>query len=96
MFKDGQISSVIAIKDDSEIDKIQTQALCCKYKDVITTLNNIQCEHTLSESEIQNLFDSFNQNDQHYHNLLIINSFLPYIYSFYFNYSYSLKSILFI
>lgn len=61
MFKDGQISSVIAIKDDSEIDKIQTQALCCKYKDVITTLNNIQCEHTLSESEIQNLFDSFNQ-----------------------------------
>ena len=31
------------------------------YKDVITTLNNIQCEHTLSESEIQNLFDSFNQ-----------------------------------
>jgi hypothetical protein len=61
MFKDGQISSVIAIKDDSEIDKIQTQTLYCKYKDVITTLNNIQCEHTLSESEIQNLFDSFNQ-----------------------------------
>lgn len=61
MFKDGQISSVIAVKDDSEIDKIQTQTLCCKYKDVITTLNNIQCEHTLSESEIQNLFDSFNQ-----------------------------------
>lgn len=61
MFKDGQISSVIAIKDDSEIDKIQTQTLFCKYKDVITTLNNIQCEHTLSESEIQNLFDSFNQ-----------------------------------
>lgn len=48
MFKDGQISSVIAIKDDSEIDKIQTQTLYCKYKDVITTLNNIQCEHTLS------------------------------------------------
>lgn len=61
MFKDGQISSVIAIKDDSEIDKIQTQTLYCKYKDVITILNNIQCEHTLSESEIQNLFDSFNQ-----------------------------------
>lgn len=61
IFKDGQISSVIAIKDDSEIDKIQTQTLYCKYKDVITTLNNIQCEHTLSESEIQNLFDSFNQ-----------------------------------
>ena len=61
MFKDGQISSVIAVKDDSEIDKIQTQTLCYKYKDVITTLNNIQCEHTLSESEIQNLFDSFNQ-----------------------------------
>lgn len=61
MFKDGQISSVIAIKGDSEIDKIQTQTLYCKYKDVITTLNNIQCEHTLSESEIQNLFDSFNQ-----------------------------------
>lgn len=61
MFTDGQISSVIAIKDDSEIDKIQTQTLYCKYKDVITTLNNIQCEHTLSESEIQNLFDSFNQ-----------------------------------
>lgn len=61
MFKDGQISSVIAIKDDSEIDKIQTQTLYCKYKDFITTLNNIQCEHTLSESEIQNLFDSFNQ-----------------------------------
>lgn len=61
MFKDGQISSVIAIKDDSEIDKIQTQTLYCKYKDVITTLNNIQCEHTFSESEIQNLFDSFNQ-----------------------------------
>lgn len=61
MFKGGQISSVIAIKDDSEIDKIQTQTLYCKYKDVITTLNNIQCEHTLSESEIQNLFDSFNQ-----------------------------------
>lgn len=61
MFKDGQISSVIAIKDDSEIDKIQTQTLYCIYKDVITTLNNIQCEHTLSESEIQNLFDSFNQ-----------------------------------
>lgn len=61
MFKDGQISSVIAIKDESEIDKIQTQTLYCKYKDVITTLNNIQCEHTLSESEIQNLFDSFNQ-----------------------------------
>lgn len=61
MFKDGQISSVIAVKDDSEIDKIQTQTLCYKYKDVITILNNIQCEHTLSESEIQNLFDSFNQ-----------------------------------
>lgn len=29
MFKDGQISSVIAIKDDSEIDKIQTQTLYC-------------------------------------------------------------------
>ena len=62
MFKDGQISSVIAVKDDSEIDKIQTQTLCCKYKDVITTLNNIQCEHTLSESENSKiLFDSFNQ-----------------------------------
>lgn len=61
MLDDVQISSVIAITDDSEIDKIQTQTLYCKYKDVITTLNNIQCEHTLSESEIQNSFDSFNQ-----------------------------------
>ncbi len=61
MFNDMQISSVIAISDDSQIDKIQTQTLCCTYKDVITTLNNIQCEHNLNENEIQNMFNSFNQ-----------------------------------
>lgn len=61
MLNDVQISSVIAIKDDSEIDKVQTQTLCCKYKDVITVLNNIQCEHNLNEDEIRNMFDSFNQ-----------------------------------
>lgn len=61
MLDDVQISSVIAITDDSEIDKIQTQTLCCKYTDVITTLNNIQCDHNLNEDEIQNMFDSFNQ-----------------------------------
>ena len=61
MLNDVQISSVIAIADDSEIDKVQTQALCCKYKDVITVLNNIQCEHNLNEDEIRNMFDSFNQ-----------------------------------
>ena len=61
MLDDVQISSVIAVTDDSEIDKIQTQTLCCKYTDVITTLNNIQCEHNLNEDEIQNMFNSFNQ-----------------------------------
>ena len=61
MFNDVHISSVIAISDDSQIDKIQTQTLCCTYKDVITTLNNIQCEHNLNENEIQNMFNSFNQ-----------------------------------
>ena len=61
MLDDVQISSVIAVTDDSEIDKIQTQALCCKYTDVITTLNNIQCDHNLNEDEIQNMFNSFNQ-----------------------------------
>ncbi len=70
-----QISSVIAVTDDSEIDKIQTQTLCCKYTDVITTLNNIQCDHNLNEDEIQNMFNSLIKNDQHYHNLLIIKSF---------------------
>ena len=61
MFNDVQISSVIAISDNSQIDKIQTQTLCCTYKDVITTLNNIQCEHNLNENEIQNMFNFFNQ-----------------------------------
>lgn len=61
MFNDVQISSVIAISDDSQIDKIQTQTLCCTYKDVITTLNNVQCEHNLNENEIQNMFNFFNQ-----------------------------------
>ena len=61
MFNDVQISSVIAINDNSQIDKIQTQTLCCTYKDVITTLNNIQCEHNLNENEIQNMFNFFNQ-----------------------------------
>ena len=61
MLDDVQISSVIAVTDASEIDKIQTQTLCCKYTDVITTLNNIQCEHNLNEDEIQNMFNSFNQ-----------------------------------
>ena len=61
MLDDVQISSVIAVTDDSEIDKIQTQTLCWKYTDVITTLNNIQCEHNLNEDEIQNMFNSFNQ-----------------------------------
>ena len=61
MFNDVQISSVIAISDDSQIDKIQTQTLCCTYKDVITTLNNIQCKHNLNENEIQNMFNCFNQ-----------------------------------
>lgn len=61
MLDDVQISSVIAVTDDSEIDKIQAQTLCCKYMDVITVLNNIQCDHNLNEDEIQNMFDSFNQ-----------------------------------
>lgn len=61
MLDDVQISSVIAVTNDSEIDKIQTQTLCCKYMDVITVLNNIQCDHNLNEDEIQNMFDSFNQ-----------------------------------
>ena len=61
MFNDVQISSVIAISDNSQIDKIQTQTLCCTYKDVITTLNNVQCEHNLNENEIQNMFNFFNQ-----------------------------------
>ena len=61
MLDDVQISSVIAVTDDSEIDKIQAQTLCCKYTDVITTLNNIQCDHNLNEDEIQNMFNSFNQ-----------------------------------
>lgn len=61
MLDDVQISSVIAVTDDSEIDKIQTQTLCYKYMDVITVLNNIQCDHNLNEDEIQNMFNSFNQ-----------------------------------
>ena len=61
MLDDVQISSVIAVTDDSEIDKNQTQTLCCKCTDVITTLNNIQCDHNLNEDEIQNMFNSFNQ-----------------------------------
>ena len=49
------------IRITNPIHELQTQTLCCKYTDVITTLNNIQCDHNLNEDEIQNMFDSFNQ-----------------------------------